>query len=155
VRERRCRRNRQVLRLGTEPLAEIGAHAEDLVAGSEPADLGADLDDRAGELVAQNPCLRATPAARRALHEGRATTPGAVVAVDGRGVDPDEDLAAGRGRPLDLVDAQDLGWSVSVQDGGSHASHAVMMTCPATEPLPTAIPLWSGVARSTRDLRAL
>lgn len=71
--------------------------------------------------VAQDLRLRASPSADGALEPRGGATPGAVVAVDGRGADADEDVVRRGDGAIDLLDAQDLGWAVSVQHDGPHA----------------------------------
>ena len=50
-------------------------------------------------------------------------TEAAVRAVDGRGVDLDQNLVVLRDRPLDVFEPQDLRRPVPVVDDGSHEAH--------------------------------
>jgi hypothetical protein len=111
----------EVLGMAAEPLAEVGPDAKDLVADREAAYVGPDLRHRARELVAEDPRLRPPPATDSALDERRGAAPGAVVAVDRRGMDPDQDLVGHGYRTLDLLDPQELGRAVPVQDDSPHA----------------------------------
>jgi hypothetical protein len=105
------------LRVGTEgPLV----HAEHPVTDREAGDPLADRLDDACELVAQDPLARA-PQTREGAHDDRvAGEEPPVGAVDARAVHPHEQLARARGRIGDVLEAQDLGGTVSVVDGRSH-----------------------------------
>ena len=80
-----------------------------------------DCLDHSGELAAEDPPLRPQETGEEAADEVLGAAEPTVRPVDGRGVDPDEDLVVLGHRPLDLLEPQDLGRAVPVVDDRSHA----------------------------------
>ena len=64
---------------------------------------GANADDQAGEGGSRTEAIEVGP-------------------IDGGGFDSDERLVASRDRHVDVLDADDLGWTVAIPDGGLHDS---------------------------------
>ena len=132
--ERRARRHAReqgfahadVFRLGAEPLREVRPDADDPVADLEPLDGRPYRCDLSRHLGAEDTLLRPKEAAEEALQERLRGANVAVGPVDGRRMDPDENLVVGRLRPLDLLDTKDLRGSVPVVDDRPHrAGHRV------------------------------
>lgn len=84
-----------------EPLAEVGADAAHLVAGGEAGHVAPDGRHRAGVLVAEDPRLRAPPSREPPQEDRLRPSPGAVVAVEGRGMDSHQHFVGCRDRTID------------------------------------------------------
>ncbi len=115
VRKRAALSNADVLGVRAVP-----PHAEDLVADLELRHRAADCDDDACELHAGCPVLRPQHAGEEAREERFGGPEPAIRAVDRRCANLDEDFVVLRLGALDLLDAQDLGRSVTVEHDCSH-----------------------------------
>jgi hypothetical protein len=111
-----------VLGVPTEPRAQ---HADHLVAGREPRDLGPDRFDDAGDVHPQHATLRPEgPDPERGEQPqspGHLTTAGAVVGgADGARVDPDQDVVRAHRRPRELLDPHGVRSAEAAVGRGPH-----------------------------------
>src|SRR5690606_4258075 len=118
----------------------VVAAAEDLVAGREALDGGADLDHDAGECGAGDAVARPEEAGDQPAGEARdaGEVGGAQAAValrDGAGVDLDEHVVGADGGGGDLGDLEDVGRTVAGGGGSVHGKLLVVVKATGTTPV--------------------